>query len=66
MRVAQIDITNWTLKSEMQVWNSAHAFAYPVLGANARGEIAIGTGFGGPPMNPDSAFAIMGDSSCGS
>lgn len=61
VRVAQVDLGAWKLKSEMQVWNSAHAFAYPVLGANGRGEIAIGLGFGGPPMNPDSAFGIIGD-----
>ncbi len=61
VRVAQVDVKTWKLKSEMQVWNSAHAFAYPVLNANGRGEIAIGLGFGGPPMNPDSAFGIIGD-----
>jgi hypothetical protein len=61
VRVARVNVTNWTLTSEMQVWNSAHAFAYPVLNVNGRGEIAIGVGFGGPPMNPDSAFGIIGD-----
>lgn len=61
VRVAQVDATNWTLKSEMQVWNKKHAFAYPVLNANGKGEIALGVGFGGPPMNPDSAFGIIGD-----
>jgi hypothetical protein len=61
VRVAQVNVSNWTLKSEMQVWNSAHAFAYPVLNVNGRGEVAIGVGFGGPPMNPDSAFGIIGD-----
>ena len=61
VRVAQVDTTNWTLKSEMQVWNRNHAFAYPVLNVNGTGEIALGVGFGGPPMNPDSAFGIIGD-----
>jgi signal transduction histidine kinase len=45
------DISAQTVTSEQQVWNSAYAFAYPSLNANAHSEIGIAVGVGGSSNN---------------
>ena len=46
IQMAQIDITNFTLKQQVQIWNPDFAFAFPALATNASGELRHVTGMG--------------------
>ena len=60
-RVVEIDMAAHTVASEMQVWNKDYAFAYPVLAANAKDEVGIMLGWGGPNDHANCAMGIIGD-----
>jgi hypothetical protein len=60
-RVVELDLGKRAAVSEMQVWNPDYAFAYPVLAANARGDVGIMLGWGGPSDHANCAMGIIGD-----
>ena len=47
--------------SQMQVWNAAHAYAYPALAANAAGEVGLSLAYGGGPLYENHAVGFWGD-----
>lgn len=61
VRVAEIDIDANKIASEIQIWNSDYAFAYPALESNSRREIGIILGWGGSKNNANAAVGIIGD-----
>ncbi|MDQ6766168.1 MAG: hypothetical protein M3Z22_08735 [Verrucomicrobiota bacterium] len=61
VRVAVVDAIKQTLVSETQIWNKDYAFAYPSLSVNAKGDVAIATGVGGPNNHAHTSFGILGD-----
>lgn len=60
-RVAELDLGAHSVVSEMQIWNSDYAFAYPVLAANAKDEIGVTLGWGGKNDHANCAMGILGD-----
>jgi hypothetical protein len=61
VRLARIDMGNWTTAEERQVWNPDYAFAYGCLAAGPDGDVAYGVGVGGSNDYPNSCFGILGD-----
>jgi len=61
VRVATVRMSDWTETAEMQIWNPDYAFAFPDLGVNAAGDVAVGVAFGGPSDFADAAFGVIGD-----
>jgi hypothetical protein len=60
-RVVEINLGAKSVVSEMQVWNPDYAFAYPNLSVNARDEVGIILGWGGPSNHANCAMGIIGD-----
>jgi hypothetical protein len=60
-RVAELDLGQRKVASEMQVWNPDYAFAYPILAANSQDEIGILLGWGGKSNHANCAMGIIGD-----
>jgi hypothetical protein len=60
-RVAEINMSDHTVVSEMQVWNPDYAFAYPALAVNNKNEVGIILGWGGPANHANCAMGIIGD-----
>jgi len=60
-RIVEINMTNHSVVSEMQVWNDDYAFAYPNLGVNASDEIGMLLAWGGPNDHANCAMGIIGD-----
>lgn len=46
-RLVTLDINDWHVIGETQVWNPNHAWAYPWLAVNAREDLGISIGWGG-------------------
>ena len=61
IQVVKIDLTNYNLIEQMQIWNPDHAFAYPSLATNSRGEVGISLGWGGNIYYANNAVGILGD-----
>jgi hypothetical protein len=61
IRTVAIDINTWKTVSELQVWNSSFAIAYPFLDVNHRGEVGIIVGWGGAERHANTAEGIIGD-----
>ncbi len=61
VRVATIRTSNWTLISEMQIWNDDYAFVFPTLNTNSDEEVGVGVAFGGNHDYSDAAFGIICD-----
>lgn len=61
VRVATVRMSDWTEITEMQIWNSDYAFAFPDLNVNETGDVGIAIAFGGPSNFADAAFGILGD-----
>jgi hypothetical protein len=47
IRLAQINLSNYSVISQHQIWNSDFAFNYPSIDVNSNGEVGISLGFGG-------------------
>ncbi|MEO6220154.1 MAG: hypothetical protein ABIO81_06980 [Ginsengibacter sp.] len=62
VQLVKINIGNYSLVEQMQIWNPDHAFAYPSLATNSENEVGITLGWGGGgTLNSNSAVGIMGD-----
>jgi len=66
VQVVKINLANWTVFEQMQVWNPELAFGYPSFATNSDNEVGIALGWGGrdgsagsPQAN--SAVGFMGD-----
>jgi hypothetical protein len=60
-RVVELDLGSRTVVSEMQIWNPDYAFAYPALAVNAKNEVGVILGWGGPSNHANCAMGIIGD-----
>lgn len=47
IQMVRLDAATLALVEQVQVWNPDHAFAYPALASNSRGELGMAVGFGG-------------------
>jgi hypothetical protein len=63
VQVVKIDVkNNYKLLDHFPIWNNDHAFAYPSLATNDRGEVGICLGWGGAKkFYANSAVGILGD-----
>ena len=62
VQLVKINIDNYSLIEQMQIWNPDHAFGYPSLTTNSENEVGITLGWGGGgTLNANSAVGIMGD-----
>ncbi len=62
VQLVKINIDNYSLIEQMQIWNPDLAFAYPSLATNSENEVGITLGWGGGgTFNANSAVGIMGD-----
>lgn len=61
IQMARIDITNYSLKEQVQIWNPDIAFAFPALSTNANGELGMSLLWGGNKDWGNHAVGIWGD-----
>ncbi len=61
IEIAKIDIVNYKLINQSQIFGSTVAFAYPSIAANEDGEIGISCTFGGKDIFPTHGVGILGD-----
>lgn len=66
VQIVKLNIGNWSVIEQTQVWNPDLAFGYPSLCTNADNEVGIALGWGGrdgsaASPNANSAVGIMGD-----
>ena len=61
VQIAQINTSTWTLQSQMQIWNSGFAFAYPYFDTNAERQLGLIVAFGGGSFNASSGVGVWGD-----
>jgi hypothetical protein len=61
VEVAHIDSQNFTLKSQMHIWNAGYAFAYPAFARNSNGEIGVAIAVGGGDREAHTSVGFMGD-----
>lgn len=62
VQIVKLDIGDWSVIEQMQVWNPDLAFGYPSLATNADNEVGICLGWGGGgSLNANSAVGFMGD-----
>lgn len=61
IQMAQINITNYSLMQQVQVWNNDYAFSYPALATNAAGELGMSLAWGGNQNWGNNAVGIWGD-----
>ncbi|MDA2178533.1 hypothetical protein PDN34_18120 [Bacillus cereus] len=62
VQVVKIDVKNgYKLLDHFPIWNNDHAFAYPYLATNDRGEVGVSLGWGGKKFYANSAVGILGD-----
>jgi hypothetical protein len=60
-RIVEVDLAARSVVSELQIWNPDYAFAYPCLAINARDEVGVLLGWGGPRNHANCAMGIIGD-----
>jgi hypothetical protein len=61
VQVVEINITNYTVISQWQIWNNDFAFAYPSLCTNSKNEVGISLAWGGNQNWGNNAVGILGD-----
>lgn len=62
VQVVKMDINNYHVVEQMQIWNPDYAFSYPSFSTNSRGEVGIVLGWGGGNTHHgNTAVGIMGD-----
>jgi hypothetical protein len=61
VRLARVNLNDWVVVEERQVWNSEYAFAYCCLAVDRTGAVGYGVAVGGPRNYPNSCFGILGD-----
>ncbi len=61
IQVVEINITNYSVISQWQIWNNDYAFAFPSLATNANNEVGISLAWGGNQNWGNNAVGILGD-----
>ena len=61
VQVVEINITDYSVISQWQIWNNDYAFAYPSLCTNANEEVGISLAWGGNQNYGNHAVGILGD-----
>jgi hypothetical protein len=61
VQVVQIDVRDYHLVSQWQIWNNDYAFAFPSLATNGNDEVGISLAWGGGAFNGNHAVGILGD-----
>ncbi len=61
IQMVQIDITNYSKKQQVQIWNPDFAFAFPALSVNANNELGMSLMWGGNQNWGNNAVGIWGD-----
>lgn len=61
IQMTQIDVTNYTLKQQVQIWNPDYAFAFPAFSTNASGDLGMSLEWGGNQNWGNNAVGIWGD-----
>ncbi len=61
VQIVEINTNTFTLKNQMQIWNTGFAFAYPYFATNIDGELGMVVAFGGGPYNASSGVGVWGD-----
>jgi len=62
VQIVKLNIADWTVIEQMQVWNPDLAFGYPSLATNSDNEVGIALGWGGGgSLHANSAVGFMGD-----
>jgi len=61
IQIVVLDPRDYHRISQMQVWNSSIAFAYPSLASNTQGEVGMSLGYGGGSNHASHAVGFWGD-----
>ncbi|MDQ0322935.1 hypothetical protein QO002_005141 [Pararhizobium capsulatum DSM 1112] len=62
VQIVKLNIADWKVIEQMQVWNPDLAFGYPSLATNSDNEVGIILGWGGGgSFNANTAVGFMGD-----
>ena len=62
VQVLELNISDYSVISQWQIWNDAYAFAYPSLATNSNGEVGISlAACGDNPFYGNNAVGILGD-----
>lgn len=61
VQVVEININNYSVISQWQIWNNDYAFAYPSLCTNENNEVGISLAWGGKQNYGNHAVGILGD-----
>jgi hypothetical protein len=62
VQVVKMDINNYHVIEQTQIWNPNNAFAYPCFATNSRNEVGVVLGWGGGgSLHGNTAVGIMGD-----
>ncbi len=61
VQVLEINVSNYSVISQWQIWNDDYAFSYPSLATNSNGEVGISLGWGGRAYYGNNAVGILGD-----
>jgi hypothetical protein len=61
VQIAVLKQSDFSLQSQMQVWNRTIAFAYPSLASNPNGDVAMSLGYGGGGNHAAHAVGFWGD-----
>lgn len=56
--IAVVDTTKWTL-TQRWIWNREHAFVWPTLATNLRGDVGISFAWGGNDRDPQMAVGML-------
>lgn len=61
VQIAVVNRANFSLSSQLQIWNGSFAFSYPYLATSQSGEIGLAVSLGGRGIQATSAFGFWGD-----
>jgi hypothetical protein len=61
VQMVQVDISNFSMQQQVQIWNTDYAFAFPALSTNAAGELGMSLAWGGKQNWGNHAVGIWGD-----
>lgn len=61
VQVVEINVNNYSVISQWQIWNNDYAFAYPSLSTNSDNEVGISLAWGGNLNFGNHAVGILGD-----
>jgi hypothetical protein len=61
VQIVELDVSNYHVISQWQIWNDDYAFAFPSLATNAGGEVGISLAWGGNQDWGNHAVGFLGD-----